>query len=57
MMRKSAAQKIMEKHLVEGRFEPGEEIAIKIDQTVTQDATGTLAFIEFEALGIPKVET
>ncbi|MGQ9639780.1 MAG: aconitate hydratase [Candidatus Bathyarchaeia archaeon] len=51
------AQKIMEAHLVEGRLEPGEEIALKIDQTLTQDATGTLTFIEFEALNIPRVKT
>ncbi len=57
MMGKSVAQKIIENHLVEGRFEPGEEIAVRIDQTLTQDATGTLAFIEFEALGIPHVKT
>ena len=49
-MGKSVAQKIIEEHLVEGHFEQGEEIAINIDQTLTQDATGTLAFIEFEAL-------
>ncbi len=56
-MGKSVAQKIIEEHLVEGRFEQGEEIAINIDQTLTQDATGTLAFIEFEAMGIPRVKT
>jgi len=56
-MGKSAAQKIMEEHLVEGRLEPGEEVALRIDQTLTQDATGTLTFIEFEALGISRVKT
>ncbi|MEM3596006.1 MAG: aconitase family protein, partial [Candidatus Bathyarchaeia archaeon] len=56
-MGKCAAQKIMEEHLVEGRLEPGEEVALKIDQTLTQDATGTLTFIEFEALSIPRVKT
>jgi aconitate hydratase len=56
-MRRSVAQKIIEEHLVEGRLAAGEEIAIKIDQTLTQDATGTLAFIEFEAMGIPRVKT
>jgi len=50
-------EKIMEEHLVEGQLEPGEEIAVRIDQTLTQDATGTLAFIEFEAMGIPRVKT
>ena len=57
MTGKSVAQKIIENHLVDGRFEPGEEIAVRIDQTLTQDATGTLAFIEFEALDIPHVKT
>jgi aconitate hydratase len=56
-MRRSVAQKIIEERLVEGRLAAGEEIAIKIDQTLTQDATGTLAFIEFEAMGIPRVKT
>ncbi|MEM4251393.1 MAG: aconitate hydratase [Candidatus Bathyarchaeia archaeon] len=56
-MGKSVAEKIMEEHLVEGRLEPGEEIGLKIDQTLTQDATGTLTYLEFEALGIPRVNT
>jgi len=56
-MRRSVAQKIIEEHLVEGRLAADEEIALKIDQTLTQDATGTLAFIEFEAMGIPRVKT
>ena len=56
-MGKSVTEKIMEEHLVEGQLEPGEEIAVRIDQTLTQDATGTLAFIEFEAMGIPRVKT
>ena len=56
-MGKSVAQKIIEQHLVEGRLEAGGEIAIKIDQTLTQDATGTLAYLEFEALGILRVKT
>ncbi len=49
------ADKILESHLVSGRLVPGEEIAIRIDQTLTQDATGTLAYLEFEALGLPRV--
>jgi aconitate hydratase len=53
----SVAEKIVQEHIVEGEFLTGEEIAIKIDQTLTQDATGTLAYMEFEALGIPKVKT
>ncbi|MCW3975613.1 MAG: aconitate hydratase [Candidatus Bathyarchaeota archaeon] len=56
-MDKSVSQKIIEEHLVKGRFETDEEVALKIDQTLTQDATGTLAYIEFEALGIPRIKT
>ena len=51
------AQKIIEAHLVQGEFNPGKGIAITIDQTLTQDATGTLAALEFEALGLDKVRT
>jgi aconitate hydratase len=54
---KSVTQKILEEHVVKGAFEPGKEIAIKIDQTLTQDATGTMAYLQFEAMGIPKVRT
>lgn len=50
-------QKIISAHLVEGEMVPGEEIGIKIDQTLTQDATGTMAYLEFEAMGIHKVQT
>ena len=56
-MSKSITQKILEEHIVEGEFEPGEEIAIKIDQTLTQDATGTMAYLQFEAMGITTVKT
>ncbi len=56
-MGKSITQKILEEHLVEGKFEPGKEIAIKIDQTLTQDATGTMAYLQFEAMGISRVKT
>jgi aconitate hydratase len=49
--------KILESHLVSGKLIPGEEIAIKIDQTLTQDATGTMAYLEFEAIGIDRVKT
>ncbi|MEM3400326.1 MAG: aconitate hydratase [Candidatus Micrarchaeia archaeon] len=52
----SVAEKIIRKH-TKDRIETGEEIALKIDQTLTQDATGTLAYLEFEALGIPRVKT
>jgi len=54
---KSVAQKIIEQHLVSGEIKPGSEIAIKIDQTLTQDATGTMAYLQFEAMGIPRVKT
>lgn len=55
--RQNLTQKIISVHLVEGKMVPGEEIAIKIDQTLTQDATGTMAYLEFEAIGIPRVKT
>ncbi len=51
------AQKIIQAHLVSGVMKQGEEIALKIDQTLTQDATGTMAYLEFEAMGIPRVRT
>ena len=50
-------EKILSAHLVEGRLERGTEIGIRIDQTLTQDATGTMAYLEFEAMGIPRVRT
>ncbi|WP_022855629.1 aconitate hydratase [Thermodesulfobacterium thermophilum] len=56
-MGKPLAYKILENHLVSGRLVPGEEIAIKIDQTLTQDATGTMAYLEFEAIGIDRIKT
>ena len=56
-MSKNVTQQLIESHLVEGRMKPGEEIGLKIDQTLTQDATGTLVMLEFEALGIPRVRT
>ncbi|MBP5093943.1 MAG: aconitate hydratase [Abditibacteriota bacterium] len=56
-MKYGIAQKIIKNHLVEGEMIPGTEIAIKIDHTLTQDATGTMAYLQFEALGIPKVAT
>ena len=51
------AQKIIKSHLVSGNMIAGEEISIKIDQTLTQDSTGTMAYLEFEAIGIPRVKT
>jgi len=56
-MGKTIAEKIIEKHLLFGTMEPGSEIALKIDQTLTQDATGTMAYLEFETMGIPRVKT
>ncbi|NOT11608.1 MAG: aconitate hydratase [Methylococcaceae bacterium] len=56
-MAKNVTQLLIESHLVEGHLRPGEEISLKIDQTLTQDATGTLVMLEFEALGIPRVLT
>ncbi len=50
-------QKIIKEHLVEGDLVAGSPIAIKIDQTLTQDATGTMAYLQFEALGLPRVKT
>ncbi|MBQ9757559.1 MAG: aconitate hydratase [Clostridia bacterium] len=51
------AQKIIKNHLVSGEMIVGREIGIKIDQTLTQDATGTMAYLEFEAMGVPRVKT
>jgi len=51
------AEKILKAHVVDGEFVKGKEIGIRIDQTLTQDATGTMAYIEFEAMGIPQVKT
>lgn len=51
------AQKIIKEHLISGDMTPGSEIALKIDQTLTQDATGTMAYLEFETMGIPRVRT
>ncbi|MBI5636396.1 MAG: aconitate hydratase [Nitrospinae bacterium] len=50
-------QKILKAHLVEGEMTAGKPIAIRIDQTLTQDATGTMAYLQFEAMGVPKVKT
>ena len=51
------AEKIISAHLTDGRMVPGEEIGLRIDQTLTQDATGTMAYLEFEAMGIDRVKT
>ena len=51
------AQKIIKEHLLSGEMTVGTDIGLKIDQTLTQDATGTMAYLEFEAIGIPRVKT
>ncbi len=51
------AQKIIKEHLVSGDMTPGNEISLKIDQTLTQDATGTMAYLEFETMGLKRVKT
>ena len=56
-MGKNLVEKILSRHLVSGNLVPGEEIGIRIDQTLTQDATGTMAYLQFEAMNIPKVKT
>ncbi len=56
-MRLTVAQKIISEHLVSGKMISGGEIIISIDQTLTQDATGTMAYLEFEALGVDRVKT
>ena len=53
----TVAEKIIKAHLVEGEMKKGTRIGLKIDQTLTQDATGTMAYLEFEAMGIPRVKT
>ena len=56
-MGKTIAEKIIAAHLVSGDMTRGSEVALKIDQTLTQDATGTMAYLEFETMGIPRVKT
>ncbi len=56
-MGQSLTHKVLESHLISGELRPGQEIAIRIDQTLTQDASGTTAYLHFEALGIPRVRT
>lgn len=57
MTKQNIAQKLIESHLVEGKMIPGEEIGIKIDQTLTQDATGTMVMLELEAMGLDRAKT
>ncbi len=51
------AQKIIKNHIVDGEMKVGSDIGLRIDQTLTQDATGTMAYLEFEAIGVPRVKT
>lgn len=57
MSKKNVAQKLIESHLVSGKMIPGEEIGLKIDQTLTQDATGTMVMLELDAMKVKKVKT
>jgi len=57
VMGKTITQKIIEYHLESGRFAPGEEVAVRIDQTLTQDATGTMAYLQLEAMKIDRIKT
>src|ERR1700688_3624784 len=57
MAPKNVAKKLIESHLLTGKMVPGEEIGLKIDQTLTQDATGTLVMLELEAMGLERVKT
>lgn len=56
-MGRTIAQKIIADHLISGDMTKGSEVALRIDQTLTQDATGTMAYLEFETMGIPRVKT
>jgi aconitate hydratase len=56
-MAETVTEKLLNTHIVEGERAPGAEVALKIDQTLTQDATGTMAYLQFEAIGIPRVKT
>lgn len=56
-MGNTLTEKILREHLVDGSYEPGKEIGIKIDQTLTQDATGTMAYLQFESMGLKEIAT
>ena len=53
----NVSQKLIKSHLIYGEMNPGQEIGLKIDQTLTQDATGTMVMLELEAMGLDKVKT
>ncbi|MDE3046044.1 MAG: aconitate hydratase [Verrucomicrobiota bacterium] len=57
MAGKNVAQKLIESHLLAGKMSPGEEIELKVDQTLTQDATGTMVMLELDAMGVKRVKT
>lgn len=57
MSPKNVAQKLLQSHLLQGKLIPGEEIALKVDQTLTQDATGTMVMLELQAMGVKRVKT
>jgi len=57
MAARNVAQKLIESHLISGKMVPGEEIALKVDQTLTQDATGTMVMLELHAMGVKRVTT
>ena len=56
-MSENLTRRIIREHLVSGEMIPGEDIALRIDQTLTQDATGTMAYLQFESIGIPRAKT
>ena len=56
-MGKSHTRALIESHLVSGSWQPGAEIGIRMDQTLTQDATGTMAYLQFETMGVSRVRT
>ncbi|MFA4874075.1 MAG: aconitate hydratase, partial [bacterium] len=56
-MGRNIVQKVLADHLREGKLVAGEEIGIRIDQTLTQDATGTMAYLQFEAMGMKEIKT
>ena len=56
-MKNTLAEKLLTEHLVDGKLQPGCEIGLSIDQVLTQDATGTVVYLEFESLSVPSVKT
>ena len=56
-MKLNVSQKLIQTHLLSGEMQPGTEIGLRIDQTLTQDATGTLVMLELEAMGLQRVKT